>query len=303
MELRDIEYFAVIAEHSHLGRASEALGLGQPALSMSLRRLERAANAKLVRRTSKGIELTAVGNALLERIQRLQVARDDLTREIADIAHGKAGLLRIGVSPQSSDYVAAIYPALLAAAPGLSLQVIDSDNDELVPALQHGTLDLVVNYLTPNYAGNAGMSQVPIFEEDSMVCASADHPLTRPKRVSLTSLANERWALSTIHMWPRNVLQHVFRANGLEPPRVGVEARPVRIRLQVVSSSRLLTFISRRIFARAARPYRLKEVRVTELMVRRPVGVIYRRGAYLSPAAARFIEILKSKEGHLVTRQ
>jgi LysR family hydrogen peroxide-inducible transcriptional activator len=48
MNLRDIEYFAAIAEHRHLGRAAEALGLGQPALSISLRRLEKAADAKLV---------------------------------------------------------------------------------------------------------------------------------------------------------------------------------------------------------------------------------------------------------------
>src|SRR5689334_4923868 len=65
MELRDIDYFAVVAHHGHLGRAAEALGLGQPALSMSLRRLEQSAQAKLVKRTAKGVELTAVGAALL----------------------------------------------------------------------------------------------------------------------------------------------------------------------------------------------------------------------------------------------
>jgi DNA-binding transcriptional LysR family regulator len=48
MELRDIEYFATVAQYGHLGRAAEALGLGQPALSKSLRRLESFANAKLV---------------------------------------------------------------------------------------------------------------------------------------------------------------------------------------------------------------------------------------------------------------
>ena len=58
MELRDIEYFAVIAEHGHLGRASEALGLSQPALSKSLRRLEEAVEARLFNRTPKGMELT-----------------------------------------------------------------------------------------------------------------------------------------------------------------------------------------------------------------------------------------------------
>ena len=45
MELRDIEYFGVIAEHGNLARAAEALGLSQPALSKSLRRLESAVDA------------------------------------------------------------------------------------------------------------------------------------------------------------------------------------------------------------------------------------------------------------------
>src|SRR5687767_10853041 len=99
MELRDIEYFAVIAEHGHLGRAAEALGLGQPALSISLRRIETAAGAKLVKRTPKGIELTAVGSALLSHVRRLQLARNDLAREVADLAHGRAGHVRIGSSP------------------------------------------------------------------------------------------------------------------------------------------------------------------------------------------------------------
>jgi DNA-binding transcriptional LysR family regulator len=294
MNLRDIEYFSVIAEQAHLGRAAEALGLSQPALSMSLRRLERAVNAKLVRRTSKGVELTAVGDTLLSHVLRLRLARDDLEREMADLTHGKAGLLRIGVSPMTSDYVASTYPALLTAAPGLTVHIVDSDNDELVPGLQRGSLDLVVNYLTPDYVG---MTHVPIFEEDWVICASADHPLTRRKRVSLADVVNERWALSTVHMLPRNPLQRIFSSHGLPATPVGVETRPVRIRLQVVSSSRLLTFTSRQIFKHAAQSFRLKEIRVKELMLRRQVGVIYRTGAYLGPAARRFIDILKSKTG------
>ena len=63
MELRDIEYFAVVAEHGNLRRASEALGLSPPALSKSLRRLEESMQAKLVERTPKGVALTPVGAA------------------------------------------------------------------------------------------------------------------------------------------------------------------------------------------------------------------------------------------------
>src|SRR5690348_18491559 len=103
MNLRDIEYFAVVAQHGHLGRAAEELGLSQPALSMSLRRLERSAQAKLVKRTPKGVELTAVGAAPLSHAARLRLARDDLARELADLAHGHAGQLRIGASPANVD--------------------------------------------------------------------------------------------------------------------------------------------------------------------------------------------------------
>src|SRR6267143_6082115 len=54
MELRDIEYFAVIAEHGHLGRAADVLGLSQPAFSKSLRRLEQALQVKLVKAHPEG---------------------------------------------------------------------------------------------------------------------------------------------------------------------------------------------------------------------------------------------------------
>src|SRR5436190_23527979 len=103
MDMRDIEYFAVVAEHGHVGRAADALGLGQPALSMSLRRLEKSAQAKLVRRTAKGVELTAVGVALLSHVQRLRLARTDLAREMLALAKGEAGHLRIGLGLMSTD--------------------------------------------------------------------------------------------------------------------------------------------------------------------------------------------------------
>ena len=82
MELRDVEYFAVIAEHSHLGRAARVLGISQPALSKSLGRLEAAVGAKLVRRTSKGVELTVEGATLQRRVVELRLSLQSVAREI-----------------------------------------------------------------------------------------------------------------------------------------------------------------------------------------------------------------------------
>ena len=50
MELRDIEYFAVLAEHGHFGRAAAALGITQPAVTLQVRALESACAMNLFRR-------------------------------------------------------------------------------------------------------------------------------------------------------------------------------------------------------------------------------------------------------------
>ena len=115
MNLRDIEYFAVVAEHGNLGRAAEALGLGQSALSKCLRRLEQSAQAKLVRRTPKGVDLTAAGVALLSHVRRLRLALDDVAHEVADVGQGRAGQLRIGTGAGLGEQLLAPACSLFAA--------------------------------------------------------------------------------------------------------------------------------------------------------------------------------------------
>src|SRR5262245_48541919 len=125
MELRDVEYFAVVAEHRHLGRAAEKLGLSTPALSKSLRRLEKAVQAKVVARTPKGVELTAAGNALLAQVRRLRLSLDDVTREIADVSQGRTGHVRVGANALLGvDLIPRACSLLLAEAPAATLRIM-----------------------------------------------------------------------------------------------------------------------------------------------------------------------------------
>src|SRR5688572_25461012 len=168
MELRDIEYFAVMAEHGNVRRASEALGLSPPALSKSLRRLERSLKARVVKRTPKGIELTAVGSALLAQVKRIRVTLADVAREAADLSEGRAGHLRIGVGPAVAELLPAAYAALLEEAPRLTSLIEISDNDVMFPALRNGTLDLIVNAI-PEFS-MSGLTLEHLFDDDYVVC-------------------------------------------------------------------------------------------------------------------------------------
>jgi len=292
MELRDIEYFAVVAEHRNVRRASEALGLSPPALSKSLRRLEQSMQAKLVERTPKGVALTPVGAALLARVHRLRLNLSDVRREAADLSHGRAGHVRIGVGATTVEDLPESCAALLKEAPDLTAQIIVADNDVMVPALCNGELDLVFNVIPDS--PYAGCAQERLFDDVFVVCASVDHRLAKRKRLSMAELAPERWTLSAPAVLNVQHVHRVFQASGLPAPQVAIEARPLRLRLQICASTNLLSFNARRTLQLCAPRFRLKELPVDELKWRRAVGVIYRNGSYISPAARRLIRLLRT---------
>src|SRR5262245_17909513 len=123
-QLRDVEYFAAIAEHGQVQRAATALGLTQPALSKSLRRLETAMNAKLLKRTPKGVELTSVGEALLARVHKVRLSVDDMTREIADLSEGRTGHLRIGAATGAGSHLVPVAcEILLKESPNVTFNI------------------------------------------------------------------------------------------------------------------------------------------------------------------------------------
>lgn len=294
MELRDLDYFAMLAEHGHVGRAAEALGLGQPALSMSLRRLEKSLQAKLVKRTPKGVELTAVGAALLAHVRRLRLAHDDMAREVADLSEGRAGHLRIGISPGFTESVTgAACSVLVKEAPKVTLKIDVTTPDELLSALRNGTLDLTASVIPLTRAEDVVHEH--LLDDEFIVYASVNHRLAGRKRVTLADLAQERWTTLAASGFSWQAVRRAFEERGLPPPALAMESNSMSIRLQAVASSDLLGFSSRPVLRRADPRLRLTELPVKELKWVRQNGVSYRKDGYLSPSGRRLVEILKSK--------
>lgn len=143
MDARTLRYFTAVADDGSFSRASERIGIAQPALSLQVRKLEAELGVELLRRTGRGVVPTAAGAKLLaharEILRRLDVAREELrgeaTEPIGRVAIGLAQSLAVALTVP-------IVREVVSAWPRISLQVNQGSTGYIPGWLRTGHLDL-----------------------------------------------------------------------------------------------------------------------------------------------------------------
>src|SRR5882724_2804293 len=102
LEPRLLRYFLAVAEELHFGRAAARLYISQPSLSNQIHKLERILGTPLFTRTSRRVELTAAGRALLEEAPRALAGLERAADRARLAGAGIAATVRLGYAPMAS---------------------------------------------------------------------------------------------------------------------------------------------------------------------------------------------------------
>jgi len=98
MELRQLRYFTVLAEELSFTRAARRLHLSQPPLSFQIANLEQELGVRLFHRTSRSVELSEAGKALLSHARSVLEQLDEAREHVRRVAEGLEGRVRVGLS-------------------------------------------------------------------------------------------------------------------------------------------------------------------------------------------------------------
>jgi DNA-binding transcriptional LysR family regulator len=298
MKLTQLSLFALIAEEGQIARAAARAGMTQPALTKNLHSLEQAAGSTLFYRNRAGVRLTQAGTLFLARARGILSNVEEARRELAELAKGAIGHLRVGAGPTMADYLLPhAVSELLESRIKIELTVTSSLNDMLFESLRSGNLDLVVSGI-PDVAPD-DFEQELLIHDELVVIASASHPLVRKKRVRLRELVSESWVLPPQRVLARRWLSREFEAHNLPAPRAAVEADSRVAIMSIAANTRLVTFQPRSGIYALGPHNRVAEVRCPELRWRRPIGVSWRKGSYLPEIGRQFIASLRGVAARL----
>ena len=190
MELRQLRYLNSVARHRSFTQAARELHIAQSALSQQVGRLERELGIELLRRTTRHVEVTEAGEAVLARARRALAEVDAVTADVDAILGLARGTLRLGgVPPIGRTHPAAVIAEFTRAHPGVAVTVHEGVAFALLDQLRDGRLDLVFALVDPDSLDE--LDGVRLLDEELVLITALDHPFARARRVRIDRLAGQ----------------------------------------------------------------------------------------------------------------
>jgi DNA-binding transcriptional LysR family regulator len=291
-DLRQLNAFVTIVSVGSLGRAAEALHVTQPALSRTVRRLEQQVDSPLFERHSKGMQLTAIGSALLPHATLLLREAENATEEINAMRGLARGTIRVGaVGAIASLILPLAIEGVLKAWPQLTVSVMEGVWDRLAEGLVKHEIDLALSATTETPDEIEAIPDCR-WQDRSNIVAATGHPLRRKRKLTLQDTMSERWAITPRGTAPYQQLQQVFRDGGLGLPNIVVETRSVIVLKSLVTRSGFLGWMPESVYdaERRARLVNLLDI-PGATSVRTLTAFKRRLGILPAPAAQLLLEI------------
>jgi DNA-binding transcriptional LysR family regulator len=198
LDIRHLQQVSAISRLRSLGRAAAALGVSQPALSKSIRVLEKSLGVPLFERSHRGVTPTTYGEVLLSVAGPMLRSADEALAEIHRLQGLEIGSLRIGAGPFALELsVAGAAFRVARRAPGLHLRVAHGGWESLTRDVASGALDVAVADVAAAEQTKDMVVERLGTHRGSFYCRTG-HPLTARSRIAFEDLTSFPFAMTSM---------------------------------------------------------------------------------------------------------
>jgi DNA-binding transcriptional LysR family regulator len=294
--LRQLQYFVAVAEHGTVSLAAQTLSISQSAVTEAVKDLEADLGLRLFDRHSRGLTITQRGHQFLRHAKSILAEVSGARRALESDRQAVAGRLQLGVTSLMAGYVMSdLLSRYRRANPPVEVTAIEDSGEYLEPLLLGGELDvavMVISKLRDRTALQTEILDVSPFR----LWLPLGHRLAAQDSISLADVTAEPLIMLNIDEMEEEAT-NLLSALGTRP-RVAFRTRSVEAVRSLVATGAGVALLPDLVY----RPWSLEGDRIESrdvsgaLPVVR-VGVVWRKGAPLSPAAQDFIAISQSQQG------
>jgi molybdate transport repressor ModE-like protein len=220
IDVRRLAVLREVARHGSFNRAAAELRLTPSAVSQQISALERTLGAAVVRRSTRGVDLTEAGRVMVETGDAIAAELSHAEHEIDRLANARTDHLTVATFTSGGQR---LLPAALlrfaAERPGVELTVLESDPDDSLPLVRAGAADVALAY---HYDGpppvrpgdRSGLTWTPLLDDPMWMVLPAGHRLAGRESLAIADLAGERWVHGCLLM--TDTLLHYAGLAGIE---------------------------------------------------------------------------------------
>src|SRR6266853_143023 len=256
MEMRPLRVFLTVATEKSFSRAAEKLLRTQPAISLS--------------------------------IQRLETEQGELENGLAEMRDKSAGRLTIGANESSTLYLLDHIERYRRQYPRIKVQIRRSLSSKIPAELMDGDLELGI--LTYDPEDERLISKV-IYNDHLAFVVSPKHELAARSEVSIVELGTENFIAHNVVSPYRAVVLREFQRHKV-PLRMDLEMPTIEAIRKMVQRDEGVAFLPRMCVDEEIRLGVLREVKVKEMDVERKIRLVYPARRVLSHAARAFLEVV-----------
>jgi len=301
MDLMQLEMFVAMVEEGSFHKAAQRMFRTQPALSMSLRKLEQELGAPLFDRSNRNAyALTDSGEVLYEYAKRLLNLRDEARSALGQLHNLQSGRIRIGANESTSLY---LLPRFILAFreqyPKIKIEVFRHLSARLPQELKQRNLDFAFLSFLPD---DSDLEATPFMRDELVLIASPSHRLAGQPRVHIRELGAESFIAHNVRSPSRDKVIETFR-RFQTPLNIAIEIATIETIKKFVAMNLGLAFAPLMCVQDEVESGELVVIPLEGFRHERTLWMVRRRTNAHSHAAQAFMQVIASQAERLLRGQ
>lgn len=288
VSFRQLRLFLALAETGSVTAAAKATHVTQPTASMRLKELSDAIGLPLFEVVAKKVRLTDAGRDLAATARNIQNAWEIYEQQLDALKGLARGKLRIAVVSTAKYFIPRLLGTFCNKYPDIEVSLEIQNRNGVLTRMHENLDDLYIMSMPPT---DLEIEDHVFMDNPLVVIASANHPLTKQKKLELSDLTSQKFILRERGSGTRMAVDKYFKQRQFKP-NLRMELGSNEAIREAVAGNLGIGVISKHALTESTNRKDIKILCVDHFPIQSAWHIVYRKGKHLPPIALSFKEHL-----------